>query len=169
MTVRRLGPLVFCFVGAVGVGRQFSLRQLCLIALMIMGAYVLLGLGLEIRLNSFTPWQSDFRFAGTVHPNLQGTYCAAICLAAICLLSRRTPPKILWLGLSAAGIAFLLLTKSRTSLFSFLAALAALAWVRSGPRARFAAAIAAGFAALALFLASSSAARTRRKLCLMPC
>ena len=153
LTLRRLGVLVFCFIGALGVGRQFSLRQICVIALLITATYMFIGLGVEICLGTFKPWHSGYRFSGTVHPNLQASYCSTLCLAAICLLGRGTAVRSLLVALLAAGIGFLLLTQSRTTALSCLVAVSAMGCVRSTGRQRIVAAILFGLAASTIVLA----------------
>jgi O-antigen ligase len=107
----------------------------------------------ELRLDAFHPWNGEYRFAGSVHPNLQASYCAVLCLAAICLASRQTAVRPLLIGLAVLGGGFLLLTKSRTTTMAFLVALAALGWVRSPSRRQITAGLLFGGLALALVLA----------------
>ena len=153
LTIRRLGALVCCAIGVVGVARQLSLRQLCLASLGITATYVLIGLLFELRLGVFTPWNGVYRFAGTVHPNLQASYCAVLCLAAICLASRQTTVRPLFICLAVLGGGLLLLTKSRTTTMAALVALTALGWIRSSGRQRIVAGLLFGGLAAALFLA----------------
>ena len=39
----------------------------------------------ELALGTFRPFDSDYRFAGTLHPNVQAPYCATMALAAASL------------------------------------------------------------------------------------
>ena len=101
----------------------------------------------------FTPWNGDYRFAGTVHPNLQASYCAVLCLTAICLASRQTTARPLLIGLAVLGGGLLLLTKLRTTTTAVLIALACWGWVRSSDRQRIAAGLLFGGLASMLVLA----------------
>jgi O-antigen ligase len=133
-TVRRLGSLLFCFLGALGIARQLSGRDLCLFTLGLTAVYAILSLGMECLLGAFRPYAGDHRFAGTLHPNGQGLNCAFLCLAAALLLPGETRRRALLLGLFIAGAILLLLTRSRTSLAALLAALVVLRCLRPSPR-----------------------------------
>lgn len=126
LSCRRLAVLMFCVLGALGFARQFRPRDVALMAMVIAGAYLLVGVGTELALGTFRPWSPGYRFAGTVHPNTQGANLSVLCLASFCL-ARATTRRKAWLWtLFATGLVFLLLTKSRTSCAAFASALTAL-------------------------------------------
>jgi O-antigen ligase len=132
MTLRRLAVLSFCFVGAMGVARRLTGREIVLTAMIITSTYLLLGIVAEIAHANFRPWESGYRFSGTIHPNSQGVNLAILCLAALQLArTENTPAKRRWaICLGLAGFAFLFLTRSRTALAGFLAAAAVLGMIR---------------------------------------
>jgi exopolysaccharide production protein ExoQ len=134
MCVRRLLVLGFCTVGVVGLSSRLTLRELCLVALLVSWALVAIGVCCEIALGTFRPWSGEYRFSGTVHPNTQGAYLACLCFSSACLgvqdLSRR---KWYWL-LTAAAMVLLVLTKSRTSTFGVVATLGAIGLLLNRPR-----------------------------------
>jgi O-antigen ligase len=133
-TVRRLGVMTFCFLGALGIGRQLSTRDLCLLALIVTTTFAAVGVCVELALGTLTPFATEYRFAGTLHPNGQGANLATLCLAAVCLLrggDRRRRP-LLPLLTCAAGL--LVLTGSRTCCAALLAGLLALYCVRPWAR-----------------------------------
>ena len=106
---------MFCVLAALGFARQFRPRNIAFMALAISTAYLAVGLGTELALGTFRPWQTGYRFAGTVHPNTQGGNLTVLCAASFCLARCSMPTKPwLWV-LFAVGLVFLLLTKSRTS------------------------------------------------------
>lgn len=117
LTLRRLGVLAFCVVGALGVTRRLSLRDLCKISMWCLASWVLMGVLAELSLSTFRPWTGEYRFSGTMHPNAQGGNCAGICLAAWFLArdTRSAGSKLALAALFAAAFVFLILTKSRTS------------------------------------------------------
>ena len=115
MSCRRLAVLMFCVVGAVGFARQLRPRDVAVMALVISGAYLLVGVAAEVALGTFHPGWPGYRFAGTVHPNTQGAHLAVLCLASFCLARAATRGRVWLWGLFAVGLVFLLLTKSRTS------------------------------------------------------
>ena len=106
LTVRRLVVLGFCFLGALGIARQLSARQLCAAVLIVPTAYVAIGILAELKLGTFRPWAAGYRFSGTVHPNTQAGYCGLLCLAAVAMAGDAKRGKALlrpspWLPLPA--------------------------------------------------------------------
>lgn len=132
MTARRLIVFLCCACGALGVARQFNLSQLAWLIVALAGGFGLLGLAAELSLGTFRPWSSEHRFAGTVHPNTQGVYMACLCVAAFALVRHEPSRRWLWLVV-AAGLAGLLLTRSRTSTAATLFAMA-LGYFATAPR-----------------------------------
>jgi O-antigen ligase len=173
LTAKRVVVLGSCFLAALGLARQASARDLLRMATVILLAYVAVGIGVEIALGTFQPWDGEYRFAGTVHPNAQGLYCAALVLAAVTgWLGRRRrtdapsvlrlPPSALrlppslWLLVLAAAGGLLLLTRSRAACLGLLAALAAVALVRMHARARTLVMLGAAWLAAAVLLVWAS-------------
>jgi len=136
LTITRLAVLVFCCLGALGVARQLSAREICLLAVAISAAYVAVGVCTEVALGTFRPFSVDYRFAGTLHPNAQGAVCAVLCLGSFCL-AVESPRRRAWLiALFVAGLAMLFITRSRTSLAALTAAMLALLTLRGSWRTR---------------------------------
>ena len=127
LTFRRFSALLFCSVGALGIARQVTMRDLCLITLVVATILVSNSVLTEIALGTFHPLSPDYRFAGTLHPNVQAPYCAAMALAAFCLASRAKRGRALLWMLFLIGTALLVLTKSRTTCAGLLAGLLAYA------------------------------------------
>jgi len=122
LTARRVAVLCFYFIGALGIARQLSDRDLAVAALVITAVYLAVGVAAELALGTFRPWAADYRFSGTVHPNTQGLHLMILCMAAF-LLAQANPvaSRRKWLiVLFVLGFVFLLLTKSRTSLAGYL-------------------------------------------------
>ncbi len=126
VTMRRVIVLLCCLTAALGLARQFDPRRLALIALGTTGALVLLGIVAELSLGTFRPWATDYRFAGTLHPNSQGCYCAVAMTAALAL-ALESPRRRRFLALAVVFGVLLLLTKSRTCIAAAMLA-AALVW-----------------------------------------
>jgi O-antigen ligase len=153
LTSRRLVIFLCCVVGAVGVARQLTARELCLLALAVTTAYLALGVVAELALGTFRPLSSEYQFAGTAHPNQQGTSCAVLCLAAFCAARSRQQGKALLLALLVAGGIFLLLTKSRTSCVALLVTLILLFAVKASARANVVGAVGLAWALSGIALA----------------
>jgi exopolysaccharide production protein ExoQ len=121
LTVRHVGVLVICGVGALGVARQITLRELCMVALGVTTLLVLNSVRSEIALGTFRPFAAEYRFAGNLHPNVQAPYCAMMALSAACLASQAKRGRgFLW-ALCLVGLGLMVLTKSRTVCGVFLA------------------------------------------------
>ena len=130
MCLRRLLVLACCIVAALGIARALSLRELAWLIVLAAGPLVMVGLAAELALGTFRPWASDYRFAGTLHPNTQGPTLAAICMAVLALVKdggRYRP--LLW-SIFAAAAVLLLLTKSRTTAAALIMAIGAMQVVR---------------------------------------
>jgi O-antigen ligase len=115
-SLRHLAVFVFCFIGALGISRQFEARDLVRMTLVVYSVYFLIGLACELALGTFRPWADGYRFAGTLHPNAQGADLGVLCLSAFAMSrmvdDRKRRWYLIWLGVA---FAFVLLTKSRTS------------------------------------------------------
>lgn len=156
MTGRKLAVLGFCSLAGLGFVRQFQLRDLAVMALAITGFYLLVGVATELSLGTFQPWEAEYRFAGTVHPNTQGAFLTIFCLAAFNLARDGGRNRAWYWALFAGGLFFLLLTKSRTSCAGLLAALGAMWWLTASGRARLSAVLSAAFVVSALALACTA-------------
>jgi O-antigen ligase len=124
LCLRRLMVLGLALLGSVGLARRLTMREICQLALIAALGCTLIGLAAELVLGTFRPWESEYRFSGSVHPNTQGMYLATSMFAALCLWSA-DPPRWKWY-LCVLGVCLLLLvlTKSRTSTAGVLATLA---------------------------------------------
>lgn len=122
-TTRQMAVFIFCVIGAVGIARQFRLKDLVVLIVCVYSSYFLIGLACELGLGTFRPWAGDYRFAGTVHPNAQGANLGLLCVATFALSRMVDSRKQRWmLAWIAFVFLFLLLTKSRTSLAACLVA-----------------------------------------------
>jgi O-antigen ligase len=125
------------------------------------------GIAAELCLGAFIPWSSGYRFAGTLHPNLQGINCAALVFSALSLSgTSRYRPMLLAIAVGALG--FLVLTGSRGALFGSVAGLSAL-WLLKVRRnlAVMAASLTSCLALLGTFLVVNGLLPSPLKLLLM--
>lgn len=118
-TARRLASLTFCLTGALGFARRLEGRELCWFVLALTAGFAALGVLAEGAQGTFRPFGGG-RFAGTLHPNGQGTNCACLCLAAGTLMAAGERRRGLLVSLFVAGAVLLLATKSRTALAGML-------------------------------------------------
>ena len=121
LTARKIIILWCMFAGAAGVASRLSLRGIVSMTVVLTGATLLLSLGAEIALGSFRPWSGSYRFSGIMHPVSQGWTCGLLFLSAFSLaLCNARPRHMLWL-LAFAGLAGILLTRSRWPLVTCMA------------------------------------------------
>ena len=90
----------------------------------VFSSAVFMGTGLlaECVLGSFHPFSDGYRFAGTFHPNHQAINAAVLFFAATSLARDRGRYRRVLLWTAGIAVLLLLLTKSRTALFSLIAA-----------------------------------------------
>ncbi len=155
LTLRRVSVFACFTVGACGLGRLFTLRQLCVIGTSVAGLYLLIGFGDELYQGFFQPGSADYRFTGHVHPNLQASFCAVMCLGALCLMDRPGRLRMVLAALAALAFLFLLLTKSRTSVIALFAGCAVIAAQRLSARQRLAVGLCAAWLVGTAVLAAS--------------
>ena len=123
-SVRKLAILMLMLAGALGLAARYELEDMVSIAVLALAALVGVGVLAELAAGTFRPWRSDYRFAGTCHPNDQGLQCALLALAAgFADIQQRKRPWLrhAFVGLGVAGLA---LSKSRTTLAALVVALA---------------------------------------------
>ena len=120
LTLKHLFVFTFLSVGAVGLAR-LDVQSILAVVIIVYLATLTVGFANEVFLGTFAPWQSEYRFAGTMHPNLQATNMATVALAGLCcLLDPDFRPRWRASFLIALGTLVVILTQSRTSLISLV-------------------------------------------------
>lgn len=138
LTSRRFIVLLILFVSVLATARRFSVKDLLLWLFLTLAVYVSMGLVMEIIFGNFRPFDSEYRFAGTLHPNHQGINCALLLLIGVFLADYfQRARKYIWLVALLAAI-LLILTKSRTSFISVGVALAIYWSIKSSKINKFA-------------------------------
>ncbi|MGI8979945.1 MAG: O-antigen ligase family protein [Pirellulaceae bacterium] len=136
MGLKRVITLVCFYLCALGIGRRFEMRDLCWLMFVIIAGYFAMGLGMELALGTFRPWQSGHRFAGTLHPNSQAAHLSMMCLAAFAL-APRDAKRGKWLYAAVViGLVFVALTRSRTNLAGALLALTMIGVLQSSLKSK---------------------------------
>ncbi len=128
LTLKRVVIFAILAFGALGVVNRATLEQIVWVVFWSSLLYLLVGLGSEIMHGTFDPFGAHYRFAGMFHPNYQGLNCSLLILSALCLASMGHSKSIL-AAIVCLGLAFLLLTKSRTALGSLVVALLVFGWL----------------------------------------
>jgi exopolysaccharide production protein ExoQ len=115
LAMRRAAVLVMLSLGAMGIASRLSARQMIWMIFAVTGSFLLIGLAAELALGTFTPWKPGYRFAGTVHPNLQGTYGMLAVLSSFGLALQTTGKRKSFAICTLLAFALLFLTGSRTA------------------------------------------------------
>ncbi len=150
LCLRRLIMFGCCVLAAAGIARRFTMRELCLLTVAMIGPLVAIGLAAEVSLGTFRPWSGEYRFSGSVHPNTQGMYLTVLGLAALGLARSPTERwrKAYW-ALFAATLILGLLTKSRTGNAATLLAIGTVFLLQTSVRFKLTAGAAFGWLGLA--------------------
>lgn len=165
LTARRTVVIATLSFGAIGVACRMGPREMLFLVLFSSTCYLIAGVASEIAIGSFTPTTDRYRFAGTIHPNNQGVNCSFVVLSAIAAFQTEKRWRGLYAALACVALFFLIMTKSRTSLLSFLVTLALyLILVYAGsPRFLFACSAAITGVLAVVLLASGSLAPLLQK------
>ncbi|NIA14600.1 MAG: hypothetical protein GWP08_11020 [Nitrospiraceae bacterium] len=122
LAFRRLVSLTMLILGAVMVSERATLRHFVWFVLLMTSAYLLVGIGTEVALRTFTPWSGGYRFSGTHHPNNQATDCGLLLLAALTLIQTERRWRVPLIVIALVAAAFLFLTKSRSGMVAVVGA-----------------------------------------------
>lgn len=123
LTFRRLGVFIIVCLSAVATVRLIPISFLPSLAFFVTASYLLVGLIVEISLGTFRPISEGYRFAGTLHPNMQGVNCAMMLLSATTLAGSGKSRKAVFILAAFIGLLALCLTKSRTAFAAMFFAL----------------------------------------------
>ena len=127
LTTKRLGIAIFGLLAFIGAARQLSLRDIIDVALGIGMILLAISIYVELSLGTFAPFAGEYRFAGIVHPNTQGSACGVMVIAAFFAMKTSRRGKWFYMGIFLLAATFLLLSKSRTSVAACLLGVSA-AW-----------------------------------------
>ena len=117
-TVRRYILLLCCVIGCFGFCRFVRVRDVVLAAVILTIGLLMLGVGCEIFFGKFVPHRGSYRFAGTVHPNIQAATLAIGCIASYTMARVEPKWKLLFFGIFSFLFVFLVLTKCRSATLS---------------------------------------------------
>ena len=118
LTIGKLLVLLITTLVAVALAGRFSLREISILVFFSSALSNLIGLGAEIALGTFRPWDAMYRFSGLWHPNTHGLSLSLLVLSGLALWRSETRGKAWIAGITSLGFVLLLLTRSRTSVAS---------------------------------------------------
>ena len=122
-SLKRLLAYLFMVIGAAGISLLWSREQTVKFMSFWGAAGLTLGVVAEVVLGGFKPWISDYRFAGTLHENVQGFCCLFLVVSSLAAADADASRKTLFRSLALYGLVFLVLTKSRSSFMGITVAL----------------------------------------------
>jgi O-antigen ligase len=156
VSVRRLFLTLCWFTATYGAARLTRLNDVPWIAVYSSALCLLLGILAEIILGTFRPWTGDYRFSGTMQPNMQAMNCAILIFGSLSLLLREKGHRLLLTSACLGGLACLILTKSRGGAGAMIGSLGIL-WIATGHHLKRLALtlIAAWFIGLSVIIAGS--------------
>ncbi|MEM9701993.1 MAG: O-antigen ligase family protein, partial [Planctomycetota bacterium] len=116
-TIRRLVVLALFHGAALAICRLLKSREVVKFAAHCVGLQLAVGIAAEFFYGTFRPWGGEYRFAGTVHPNIQALQLSSACVsaAALAAFAGGWRERSRWAALAIVVGLFLTLTKSRTS------------------------------------------------------
>jgi len=131
LSIRRITHLGMSVMGGLGLSLFLRRREVPWAVLLALSYLVLTGLVAEFYHGTFAPWRGYYRFSGVGHSNETALLCAVVILSGRMLLlleDRKTSKTFLSqrtavIVIVAVAFVFLVLTKSRTTLLSLVAAL----------------------------------------------
>jgi O-antigen ligase len=123
LTLRRLSVFATFWMATTALALRFPIQQLPYFTLFSATVFLLIGLVSEIASGTFTPFLKDYRFMGTIHPNVQGENCALLFMSGLILTATHPRKRHFFILLSLIALFFLILSKSRTSFVSALLAI----------------------------------------------
>ncbi len=139
LTLKRSSQPILLVLAALGIAKHCRAIDVCRFAAMFSGTVLLIGFVASCVSGTFLTGDA-YRFGGTLHPNSQAVNCAILSLSSLALFWNRDEAGAFhwrWMVPFVLGLAFLLLTRSRTTTIAFAAGLGMFGLVGLSWRARF--------------------------------
>jgi O-antigen ligase len=116
ISAKRIIAFLLVLTGAAGMAVYW--RHEAIVAFISISAAIHLTIGLigEVAASHFTPFQADYRFAGTLPFNQEGFCCLVLVLSSLAAMDMNPRYRNVFRLLFVYGLIFLVLTKSRSSL-----------------------------------------------------
>jgi len=143
-TVRRYILVLCCCIGCLGFSRFLSVKDAVFAAMLVSVGYLVIGIGAEIVCGTFAPHTGQYRFSGTVHPNIQAATLATGCIAAYSMARIKPNARTIYYGIFGFLFLFLVLTKCRSATGAVPVALGII-WFVAQPTRNIAIITVAGF------------------------
>jgi exopolysaccharide production protein ExoQ len=125
LTSRRLVSFGMFCLGALGLSKRLSFRNLGLFMFFSSLVYLAAGIAAELTHGTFDILNPAHRFSGTEHPNGQGVNCSFLTMSSVFLGDSSRSSRVLFYFVAVVGALFVILTKSRTAFACTICALIA--------------------------------------------
>ena len=123
LTFRRVFTFFILAGAGLALAERLSWRQIFLLVIFCGLFYLTMGLGAEIALGTFRPWDSEYRFSGTIDPNVGSWGLGIMVIAAAFFAGHADRGRSFFLTIMLVALLALLLNKTRTSFGALLIAL----------------------------------------------
>ncbi len=143
-TIRRFSLVLCCAIGCFGFCKLIDVKDAVFAAVLVSLAYLGLGIAAELAFGTFRPHWGEYRFAGSMHPNIQAANLAIGCIAAYTMASVKPKFKVVFYGIFGLLFLFLILTKCRSATAAVPVSLG-LIWLASQPVRNIVIGLATGF------------------------
>ena len=155
VSIRRVPKELCVALSLYGFSRHLCLREIGWVIFGVSTCFITAGFFAEIYQGTFNPFWRYYRFIGTEHPNVLAVYAALMIVTGLMLLKQNAQLRWLLWATILAGVAALILTKSRTTLLALVAALTISGLLRAEPKWRMVGLIAGSFIISVMGLAIS--------------
>lgn len=115
VTMKRYILMLCCIIGVFGFSRFVKVKDVVLATVIVACGFLMLGVATELVFGKFRPWVGDYRFAGTLHPNIQAANLAIGCIAAYTMSRVKPEAKLLFYGFFVVLFLSLVSTKCRSA------------------------------------------------------
>jgi O-antigen ligase len=130
-TLRKQAVLMCLAIAALGVAKQFSLRQIVGFTVFAGGLLLVAGMFSELALGTFQPLDPEYRFSGLTWPAFNAWMLSLVLLGATVLYPAAGRYRGALIALCVAALGAMVMTKTRAGAAGLLAGLgvyAALTW-----------------------------------------
>ena len=115
VTMKRYILMLCCIIGVFGFTRFVKVKDVVLTTVFVTCGFLLLGVATEVAFGKFRPWVGNYRFAGTLHPNIQAANLAIGSIAAYTMTRVKPESKLLFYGFFGVLFLALISTKCRSA------------------------------------------------------
>jgi len=110
-TAKRVGILVFMFLGALAFSERLSSRQIINLVFFVTAITLFAGIIYDIYYGGFHP--ATGRFGGGLHPIQQGWNCGLLAISALTLYKMSTRRRLFYLSVAFIALFFTYICRSR--------------------------------------------------------